>query len=105
MSNEFGFIISRNDNDYNDPEFKAAAREWDANWRVNIPNKVPYPTPPKLAEPLWSVSLPHQCDEWDIAAGPNGMCIPHAEAVARLEQFIKEAQEALDKLRRKEATP
>lgn len=42
----------------------------------------------------WSVSLPHQCDRWDIA-GEEYEGVPHARAVAELEQFIAEAQDAL----------
>lgn len=54
----------------------------------------------------WSVFLPHQCETWDIAgegdpddpyAGDS--CVPHAEAVAELEKFIAEAQEALEALK------
>jgi len=43
----------------------------------------------------WSVTLPHQCDEWDISDHES----PHDRAVRVLEQFIGEAQETLTKLR------
>ena len=51
------------------------------------------------AEDHWSVSLPHQCDSWDIVG--EGYCdgLPHAEAVAELERFISEARAALEALR------
>jgi len=42
----------------------------------------------------WTVSLPHQCDEWEIV--PYDF---HAPAVAALEKFIAEAQQALEALR------
>lgn len=43
----------------------------------------------------WIVKLPHHCCPWDdIADG-----IPHAEAVARFERFIAEAQAALEALK------
>lgn len=44
---------------------------------------------------LWKVYLPHQCEEWEITG--------HAEtldsAIVSLEQFIAEANEALEALR------
>ena len=43
----------------------------------------------------WSVSLPHQCDEWDIDADASD----YADSVAALEKFIAEAQQALEALR------
>lgn len=42
----------------------------------------------------WNVSLPHQCDRWDIA-GTEYDPVTHADAIAFLEQFIAEATEAL----------
>lgn len=49
---------------------------------------------------LWTVKLPHQCDAWLIAAdGYDGQ--PHKKAVASLETFIAEAQQALVSLRLK----
>ena len=42
----------------------------------------------------WTVSLPHQCDEWEIV--PYDF---HGPAVAALEKFIAEAQQALEALR------
>ena len=47
----------------------------------------------------WRVELPHQCDNWSISGGYAGQ--PHADAVASLETFITEAQEALTALRAK----
>lgn len=60
--------------------------------------------PVPLETPLWSVTLPHQCDTWDIA-GEGALdrhvddAVPHSEAVAELERFVAEAQEALTALR------
>lgn len=42
----------------------------------------------------WSVSLPHQCDDWEIVD-----CSDHADAVRKLQLFITDAQKALEKLR------
>lgn len=42
----------------------------------------------------WNISLPHQCEEWEIVEG-----LPHVEAVAELERFIAEAHAALKALR------
>jgi len=52
----------------------------------------------------WRVYLPHQCDAWEIAAGPAGG-VPHAEAVRDLETFIAQAQVALAALREERETP
>lgn len=49
----------------------------------------------------WRVYLPHQCDTWDIA-GEFAEPVPVEVAVAELERFILEAQEALAALRRGE---
>ncbi len=52
---------------------------------------------------MWCVFLPHQCDAWDVAGERKSESwregVPHAEAVAELEAFIVEAQEALAALR------
>ena len=42
----------------------------------------------------WSVSLPHQCEEWEI-----GYAATRDEVAKQLEQFIADAQEALRVLR------
>lgn len=48
----------------------------------------------------WKIYLPHQCQEWFIAGEKYGAeCAPHAVAVAELERFIAEAQQALAALR------
>lgn len=49
----------------------------------------------------WSVSLPHQCERWDITGDEDLWyeSVPHAEAVKRLEAFIDEARLALHALR------
>jgi hypothetical protein len=49
----------------------------------------------------WAVSLPHQCDRWDIAGESDPFFVggvPHAEAVAELRQFVAEANAALTAL-------
>lgn len=49
----------------------------------------------------WTVVLPHQCDQWQIA----GVDLGHetlAAAVAAMERFVAEAQSALAALRRGE---
>ena len=48
---------------------------------------------------LWRVFLPHQCDTWDIAGENSREGVPHAKAVANLETFIAEAQDALTRLK------
>lgn len=47
----------------------------------------------------WSVYLPHQCDDWQITDG----YVNHAQAIKSLEDFISEAQDALEALRNKES--
>lgn len=54
--------------------------------------------PSREIGPGWWVSLPHHCEEWDIA-GDEYDGVPHEEAVALLERFIAEAQVALAALR------
>lgn len=46
----------------------------------------------------WRVFLPHQCNDWDIT-GDRYQSASHVEAVAELEEFIVEAQRALEALR------
>lgn len=59
------------------------------------------PRGPLLAVPGrtgWAVSLPHQCDRWEITSfGIGG--VPHDQAITELEAFIAEAQTALAALR------
>jgi len=58
-----------------------------------------------MGEPcdLWTVCLPHQCDEWLIVGEKYGDGKSRASAVLTMEQFINEAQAALEKLQRGEA--
>jgi hypothetical protein len=49
----------------------------------------------------WEICLPHQCDEWMIAGG-NRDGVSYDEAVAGLEDFIKELQDGLAALKNKE---
>lgn len=50
----------------------------------------------------WSVYLPHQCDNWDIDSGSWWQRSTQADALARLDLFIAEAQAARDALARGE---
>jgi hypothetical protein len=52
----------------------------------------------------WRVELPHQCDAWTIAGGLYDGTT-HEEAVASLEAFIAEAQQAMVALRQKKEQP
>jgi hypothetical protein len=56
-------------------------------------------TPPR--EDHWLVGLPHQCDSWMIASDSYDYT-SHEDAVAKLKQFIQEAQDALAALERRE---
>lgn len=89
--------------DSNDPEFRRAWDDFVANrpdgilGSGNDPNR---PRPPVTDK--WRVTLPHQCDEWEITGltepyEPHG--VAHERAVLELEQFIAEAQVALKHLR------
>lgn len=51
------------------------------------------------SDDLWSVELPHQCDEWGIANVKYHGGVSHEVAVAELERFIAEATDALTALR------
>lgn len=53
---------------------------------------------PDVVDGRWLVYLPHQCDDWDIA-GEYGGAVSHESAIASLEAFITQAQEALVALR------
>lgn len=58
--------------------------------------------------PEWTVSLPHQCDAWEIVGNDDsGQLggVSQAEAIAELERFLAEGQDALDRLRDGEVTP
>ena len=64
---------------------------------------------PRQGEDAWYVALPHQCDSWDIVPrdadpyrGSDGA--PHEQAVADMELFIAEAQQALAALKAREVT-
>jgi hypothetical protein len=46
----------------------------------------------------WRVSLPHQCDSWDIA-GDEYSSVDTAEAVTELERFLADGQAALAALK------
>lgn len=49
---------------------------------------------------LWRVQLPHSCDAWLITGG-SYRGEPHEKAIASLETFIAEAQQAMVALRQK----
>ena len=48
-------------------------------------------------EDKYQVSLPHQCDDWQIL-GDYDDYIPYEKAVEQMAIFIKEATEALNAL-------
>ncbi len=51
----------------------------------------------------WRVTLPHQCSSWVITGDEWELePITHEQAVEEMEQFVTQATQALDKLRRKE---
>jgi hypothetical protein len=50
----------------------------------------------KISSGKFEVTLPHQCDDWVIADDPQD------QAIIYLEDFISEAQRALEALRRGE---
>lgn len=52
----------------------------------------------KTGEAGWRVSLPHQCDSWDISTDVEEP-VAHAVAVERLEAFLAEGAAALAALR------
>ena len=57
----------------------------------------------RLADPLWKVSLPHQCGRWRIDNTDIYLeGSTKEEAVEELESFIRQAQEALGALKRGE---
>jgi hypothetical protein len=43
----------------------------------------------------WKVSLPHQCDRWDIAGDDFNGEVSHAVAVDQLRDFLAEGEAAL----------
>jgi hypothetical protein len=43
----------------------------------------------------WTVSLPHQCDRWDIAGDDFNGEVSHAVAVDQLRDFLAEGEAAL----------
>jgi hypothetical protein len=53
----------------------------------------------QLDPPEWRVYLPHQCQTWDVAGDDSDYGDPQEVAVAELERFIAEAQQALVALR------
>lgn len=54
----------------------------------------------------WKVSLPEQHDAWTITGRDYyDSPLPHADAVAALERFIAEANEALTALRAEKEFP
>jgi hypothetical protein len=54
--------------------------------------------PQPKAKDRWTVSLPHQCDSWEIT-GEYRAGVDHDVAVAELEEFILQARAALVALR------
>ena len=92
----FGFTVHQC-GDPDDPEFIAARQRYADSGYTGA-----CPVAPRVDR--WIVSLPHQCDEWQITNDWHGE--HHDVAVAALEAFIVEAQSALVALReRREMTP
>jgi hypothetical protein len=85
MDEPFGFAVQRIDAEFG-PEQEPT--EYGTMRYVKHP----------LDPPHWAISLPHQCERWDIAGG-YGEGLPQAEALAELERFMAEAQQALAALR------
>lgn len=52
----------------------------------------------------WIVSLPHQCERWQITGDKYETPPPHVRAVTDLERFITEATEALQALKTRHPT-
>jgi hypothetical protein len=74
-------------------------RTYTGGWQPDGPRQ---PVEVHLTEPpVWTVSLPHQCDAWVIAGKEwdSDPDVSQTEAIAALERFIAEAQHALDELR------
>jgi hypothetical protein len=81
----FGFVVAKTDTKYG-PERR--------------PDGQGYVEHKHLDPPKWYVYLPHQCDEWTITGSYSYDYAPEqSEAVAELERFIAEAQQALAALR------
>jgi hypothetical protein len=51
----------------------------------------------------WMVYLPHQCASWDIVGDDGYDGLEHSAAVARMELFVAEAEQALTALRERRA--
>lgn len=71
-------------------------REFRVEWTDEI---LDFETQEWIPVDNWTVSLPHQCDNWVIAGEENGDGVPHAEAVRQFEAFIAAAQQALSQLK------
>jgi hypothetical protein len=91
VNKSFGFVVSKTDYKYG-PE-----QEPDEQGRMR------YVEHKHLDPPKWWVYLPHQCEEWTIAGSYSYDYAPvQEEAIAELERFIAEAQQALAALRKAE---
>jgi hypothetical protein len=98
MSERFGFTVSRV-TDYAEPTHKEAQRAW---YALPEDQRGEFPYAP-LTEDEWNVSLPHQCDQWDIVnareyRGDQSWQV----AVDALTAFLAEGQAALESLLRRE---
>jgi hypothetical protein len=47
----------------------------------------------------YSVRLPHSCDSWCITGNQSYSYVSKERAIEEMEQFIKEAQEAIEIIR------
>lgn len=59
-----------------------------------------------MKDGTFTVSLPHQCDQWDIAGEffghSDGIGVPQPEAVAALREFLADGAHALEALEKGE---
>jgi hypothetical protein len=98
----YGFTV-RQQSDWNDPDYNAAMDAFiddrpDGLFGSAVdPER---PTPPKIDK--WRVYLPSDLLDLDAAGENYGTGQPHADAVASLENFIAQAQEALRNLQNRE---
>lgn len=56
----------------------------------------------KIIDGTFAVSLPHQCDAWDIAGEAHYRGVSQEVAIETLTEFIEDAQRALAALTRGE---
>ena len=73
----------------------------EASWKMGTPNPYGFGVTVFADPEQWYVTLPHQCDEWDIStANPYESHQTRDQAIAALEAFIAEAQLTLAAIHR-----